>query len=80
MPKTITLRLDDSAYRLFQAFALADHRTISNLIETAALRHLEECLFADEREMQSIRQDKRLMSSLKRGSADAKAKRGRFVD
>lgn len=80
MPRTITLRLDEDAYRFFHAFALADRRTISNLIETSALRHLEECLFVDEAEMESVRSDRKLVRRLKRGSADAKARRGRFVE
>ena len=80
MPRTITLRLDDATYRMFHAFATADNRPLSNLIETAAKRHLEECLFADETEMHSLRKNAKLIKNLKHGSVAAKAKRGRFVD
>lgn len=79
MLKTITLRLDEVTYQLFQAFAVADNRPLSNLIETAAKKHLEECTFVDETEMRSIREDRRLIRRLKLGSAAVKAKRGRFV-
>lgn len=78
--KTITLRLDDPTYKLFLQFALADNRPISNMIETAAKKHLEECFFAGETEMRGIREDKSLVSRLKKGSRAAKARSGRFVD
>ncbi|MBI4386685.1 MAG: CopG family transcriptional regulator [Elusimicrobia bacterium] len=79
MPRTITLRLDDATYQMFHAFALADNRPLSNLIETAAKKHLEECFFADEAEMSAIRGDKQLLKKLKKGSRSAKARRGKFV-
>src|SRR5690349_4160960 len=40
MPKTVTLRLDDSAYEELREAAVAANRPLSNLIETAALSHL----------------------------------------
>jgi hypothetical protein len=78
--KTITLRLDDLTYKLFLQFALADNRPISNMIETAAKKHLEECLFVGETEMHGIREDRSLQARLKSGSRAAKARAGRFVD
>ncbi len=78
--KTITLRLDDLTYKLFLQFALADNRPISNMIETAAKKHLQECFFVSETEMHGIREDKVLTSRLKKGSHAAKAHSGRFVD
>ena len=41
MPKTVTLRLKDDVYALFQAMAEQDNRPLSNLFETAALRFIE---------------------------------------
>lgn len=78
--KTITLRLDDLTYKLFLQFALADNRPISNMIETAAKKHLEECFFVSETEMHSIREDKSLLARLKKGSQAARTRAGRFVD
>jgi len=78
--KTITLRLDDLTYKLFLQFALADNRPISNMIETAAKKHLEECFFVSETEMHDLRTDQALVSRLKKGSQAAKARSGRFVD
>lgn len=80
MPKTITLRLDDATCHLFQSFAVADNRSISNLIATSAKKHLEECLFVDETEMRSIREDSDLLKKLKQGSRAARTKKGRFVE
>ncbi len=78
--KTITLRLDDLTYKLFLQFALADNRPISNMIETAAKKHLEECFFVSETEMHGILKDQALMSRLKKGSRAARSRSGRFVD
>ena len=78
--KTITLRLDDFTYRLFNNFAQADHRPISNMIELAARKHLEECLFVSETEQRSINNDEALSRKLRAGSHAARSRKGRFVD
>jgi hypothetical protein len=78
--RTVTLRIDDATYHLFHDMALADNRPLSNLIETAARKHMEECLFVDETEMHSIRENKRLVKRLKAGSQAAKRMQGRFID
>ena len=78
--KTITLRLDDLTYKLFLQFALADNRPISNMMETAAKKHMEECFFVGETEMLGIQEDRALLSRLKKGSQAAKTRSGRFVD
>jgi len=79
MHKTITIRLDESRYKVFKNLADQENRPISNFIETATLRYIESTEYADEFEMAEIRQNKELNESLKRGLADAKTKRGRFV-
>jgi predicted DNA-binding protein len=80
MPKTITLRLSDEDFQLFQAFAKAENRTLANAIETLALKQIEEELFADEFEMEEILENKDLLERLKTGSAEAKRMKGRFVE
>ena len=80
MPKTITLRLDDEDFNLFQAYAKAENRTLANAIETLALKQIEEELFADEFEMVEILENKDLLKRLKAGSEQAKRMKGRFVD
>ena len=79
MPKTVTLRLDDAVYSRFKAVAEQENRPISNLIETAAMRFVQENEFVDEFEMSEIRANAALSRSLKRGVADAKHGRGEFV-
>jgi len=79
MHKTITIRLDEARYKVFKNLADQENRPLSNFIETATLRYIESTEYADEFEMAEIRQNKELNASLKRGLADAKAKRGRFV-
>ena len=80
MSKTVTLRLSDDVYQLFRQFADSDNRPLSNFIETATRRFIEQSELADESEMAGIRGDAALNQSLRRGHADASSKRGRFVD
>ena len=79
MSKTITLRLDEKVYKRFKGMACHDNRPISNFIETAALRFVEEHEYVDEFEMAEIKGNLGLNKSIKAGIRDAKAKRGRFA-
>jgi predicted transcriptional regulator len=79
MSKTVTLRLDESVYRAFRTMADRDNRPLSNFIETAALRYLEEHELVDEFEMAEIHGNRELDRSLKKGVADARKKRGQLV-
>jgi predicted transcriptional regulator len=80
MPKTVTLRLADRVYEELRQAAEAENRPISNLIETAAMRHLHEQQFIDDAEMAEILANERLVKRLRTGSAQAHARRGRFVE
>jgi len=79
MAKTLTMRLDDETYEAFARAARSERRSLANLIETAALRHIEESQFADDGEMAEILSRPELVKRLKAGSHDAKRRRGRFV-
>jgi uncharacterized protein (DUF1778 family) len=79
MSKTVTLRIGENIYDMFRAMAERENRPLSNFIETAALRYLQEHELVDDFEMREISQNTNLLSSLKKGHADAKARRGRFV-
>jgi predicted transcriptional regulator len=79
MSRTVTLRLEDSVYQKFKDLATNDNRPLSNFIQTAALRFVEEHELVEEFEMAEIRANVSLSRSLKAGLRDAKAKRGRFV-
>lgn len=76
---TVTLRLPENHYRLFKKIAQDENRSLSNFIETATIRHIEESEYADDFEMDEIRKNKDLNGSLKKGHADANLKKGRFV-
>jgi hypothetical protein len=67
MPETATLRLDDN-------------RPLSNFIETATKRYIEQSRFADEFETAEIKDNKALNKSIRRGHRDAAGERGHFVD
>ena len=79
MSKTVTLRIAEGSYEMFRTMAERENRPLSNFIETAALRYVEEHEVVDEFEMREIADNTDLVSSLKQGHADAKARRGRFV-
>jgi len=70
----------------FNLFAVYDFRgqvegrTISNMIETMAKRHLKECVYVSDKEMKEIMGDKDLLKRIKKGSEAARKKIGRFVD
>ena len=78
MSKTITLRISEPNYEMFRTLAEQDNRSLSNFIETAALRFVTEHEFVDVYEMSEIRSNKALNESLKRGVEDAKAGERRF--
>jgi hypothetical protein len=77
---TITLRLPENRYRLFKKLAEEENRSLSNFIETATVRHIEESEYADSYEMEEIKNNHGLNDSLRKGHADARLKKGRFVE
>jgi len=79
MPKTVTLRLKDEIYNAFLEASRAENRSIANLIETAALAKIHEMQFVDDVEMAEILANEDLLKRIKKGSREAKAKKGRFV-
>ena len=79
MAKTLTMRLDDESYNVFVRAARAERRSLANLIEWAALRHLEEESFVDDAEMAEILSRPELVKRLKAGSRDARSRKGRFA-
>ncbi len=80
MPKTVTLLLNDEAYKAFLEASQAENRSLSNLIETAALAKIREQQFADDVELAEIISNQDLMKRIKKGSSEARARKGRFVE
>ena len=79
MTKTVSLRIDEKLYNSLKTHADAENRSISNFIETATMRYLEEVEYADDFEMEGILSNQDLIKRLKKGSDDAAKGRGRFA-
>ena len=80
MSKTVTIRLKEDVYKIFLEAARADNRSISNLIETAALNKVREQQFVDDVEMAELLSEKNLVARIKQGSKEATGRIGRFVE
>ena len=79
MAKTVTLRLGDDVYEELREAAVAERRSLSNLVETAALARIREAHFVDDEEMGEILSDDALVHRLKTGSQQARRHKGRIA-
>lgn len=79
MAKTVSLRIDEKLYSSLKTHAEAENRSISNFIETATRRYIEEAEYADDFEMESILSEEDLIKRIRRGTRDAENNRGRFA-
>ena len=79
MSKTVTLRIENTLYKKLKEHAESENRSLSNFIETAALKYIEQIELVDEYEMKEIISNADLLERLKRGSSDAINKKGKFV-
>jgi predicted transcriptional regulator len=75
----VTLRLKDEIWRELREAAAAENRPLSNLIETAAVSRVREQRFIDDAEMAEILGDERLLARMKKGSRQARQRKGRLV-
>ena len=80
MPKTLTIRVNDETYDAFVKRAKVENRSVANFIENAVKSHIQEQDFADDVEMAEILANDRLVERLKRGSLEAKRRKGVVVD
>ena len=80
MAKTVTLRLDDEVYDIFVEAAKAEKRSLSNLIEKAALSRIHEQQFVDDAEMSEILANENLLKRIRKGARESRLGKGRFVD
>ena len=79
MTKTVTLRLGQEVYEELREAAAAQRRTLSHLIETAALARIRERQFIDDEGMTEILSDDGLVGRLKAGSQQARLRQGAFA-
>ena len=80
MSKTVTLRLKEEVYKAFIEAAKAENRSLSNLIETAALNKIREQQFVDDVELTEILTDQKLMKRIGKGSREAQLRKGQFIE
>ena len=77
MPKTITVRIDDSVYDIFKKAADGQKRTISNYIEFATLNYIVNESVVDDTEMSEILS---FSKDIKKGLSDISAGRYKVID
>ena len=71
--KTVTMRVDDSIYKMIKLAADGQRRNISNFIEYATLQYLTSSQYVNDNEMNEILNDKELVESLQLGFEEAKS-------
>jgi hypothetical protein len=75
----LTLRVDDETYEAFVKRAKAENRSVANFIENAVKIHIQEHDFVDDVEMAEILANERLVERLRRGSQQARRRKGALV-
>ncbi|MDA7757800.1 hypothetical protein N8920_07855, partial [Opitutales bacterium] len=78
--KTITLRLKEDKYQRFRQLAKCVNRSISNFIENAALRFIEEEEYLDDFENDEILSNKDLIGSIQRGYEESVEGKGKLIE
>ena len=71
--KTLTMRVDDSVYKIIKSAAEGQKRNIANFIEFATLQYLTSSQYVDNDEMNEILSDKSLVKNLRSGLKDLKS-------
>ena len=79
MSRLVTLRMTDEVWRELREAASAENRPLSNMITTAALQRIREERFVDDAELAEILGNERLLTRMKKGSRQARLRKGRFV-
>lgn len=79
MAKTVTIRIDEATYREFSRRAKAQNRPLSNFITTAVKERMQETDFVDDVEMADIRANEQLVARLRKGSVDARRRKGAMI-
>jgi len=70
--KTVTMRVDDSIYKMIKLAAEGQKRNISNFIEFATTQYLTSSQYIDNNEMNEIMEDETLVHNLQNGFNDVK--------
>ena len=78
MTKIVTMRIDENLLKQFNNFAKLENRSLSNFIETATKKYINEMELTDDFETNEILDNKSLLKKLANGRNDAKSKQKRF--
>ncbi|MBK6608349.1 MAG: CopG family transcriptional regulator [Leptospiraceae bacterium] len=78
MTKIVTMRIDENLLKQFNNFAKLENRSLSNFIETATKKYINEMELTDDFETKEILENKSLLKKLANGRKDAKSKQKRF--
>jgi hypothetical protein len=76
MSKTVTLRLKEPIYQMIKTAASGEKRSISSLLEYAALLYLSSETFVSNKEMKEILDDAEMMKTIK--TAEREIKEGNY--
>ena len=78
--KTITLKLEDEIYNMFEIASKGENRSLNHFIQEATMNYLLNQMVVDDQEMEEILKDKDLLTNLKQGEEDIKQERYRVVE
>ena len=68
--KTVTMRVDDTVYKIIKSAANGQKRNMSNFIEFATMQYLTSTEYVDSAEMAEISDNQELVDNLKSGLKD----------
>ncbi len=77
--RTLTIRVDEETYDAFVRRAKAENRSVASFIGDAVKSHIHEHDFVDDVEMAEILANERLVERLKRGSQQARRRKGTLI-
>jgi hypothetical protein len=80
MPKTITLRVDDTVYDIVKKASDGERRPISNFIEYATLSYITNEISVSDQEMKEILSDPVLVKELRKGLQEVKKGKYKIVE
>jgi len=80
MPKTITLRVDDTVYDIVKKASDGERRQISNFIEYATLSYITNEISVSDQEMKEILSDPVLVKELRKGLQEVKKGKYKIVE
>jgi len=79
MAKTITIKVNNDVYEMFEKAAKGDKRSIPNFIEYATLAYLTNDIYVSDNEMKEILNNSSLIKGLENGLTNIKEGKYKIV-